>query len=75
MYALVEAIRHESRNIVTIEDPIEYEIERVSQVQVHEKVGLTFQAALRSILRQDPDVILLGEIRDRIRHIRPSKPL
>jgi type IV pilus assembly protein PilB len=51
-------------NIVTIEDPIEYEVDGVSQVPVNEKTGLTFSRALRSILRQDPDVILVGEIRD-----------
>src|SRR5207249_11947637 len=49
---------------VTVEDPIEYRLEGVNQVQVHEKSGLTFAAALRSILRQDPDVVLVGEIRD-----------
>src|SRR4030095_5178223 len=49
---------------VTIEDPIEYEVAGVSQVPVNEKTGLTFARALRSILRQDPDVILVGEIRD-----------
>ncbi|HYR45178.1 MAG TPA: ATPase, T2SS/T4P/T4SS family, partial [Terriglobia bacterium] len=51
-------------NIVTIEDPIEYEVDGISQVQVNEKSGLTFSKALRAILRQDPDVILVGEIRD-----------
>jgi type IV pilus assembly protein PilB len=64
LYALVSEIRDEPLNIVTIEDPIEYEVDRLSQVPVNEKAGLTFAKALRSILRQDPDVILLGEIRD-----------
>jgi len=64
LYALINEIRHEPLNIVTIEDPIEYEVDRLTQVQVHEKAGLTFAKALRSILRQDPDVILVGEIRD-----------
>ena len=64
LYALVHEIRSEPLNIVTIEDPIEYEIDGITQVQLHEKSGLTFARALRSILRQDPDVILLGEIRD-----------
>src|SRR5215471_6353575 len=64
LYALVNEIRQEPINIVTIEDPIEYEVEGVSQVQVSEKTGLTFSKALRAILRQDPDVILVGEIRD-----------
>ena len=64
LYALINEIRHEPINIVTIEDPIEYEVEGVSQVQVNEKTGLTFSKALRAILRQDPDLILVGEIRD-----------
>jgi type IV pilus assembly protein PilB len=64
LYAFVNEIRHEPINIVTIEDPIEYEVEGISQVQVNEKAGLTFPRALRAILRQDPDVILVGEIRD-----------
>lgn len=64
LYAFINEIRQEPLNIVTIEDPIEYEVDGVSQVQVHEKAGLTFSKALRAILRQDPDVILVGEIRD-----------
>jgi len=64
LYAFVNEIRQEPINIVTIEDPIEYEVAGVSQVPVNEKTGLTFARALRSILRQDPDVILVGEIRD-----------
>jgi type II secretory ATPase GspE/PulE/Tfp pilus assembly ATPase PilB-like protein len=64
LYALINEIRQEPLNIVTIEDPIEYEVDGISQVQVHEKAGLTFAKALRSILRQDPDVVLVGEIRD-----------
>jgi type II secretory ATPase GspE/PulE/Tfp pilus assembly ATPase PilB-like protein len=64
LYALIHEIRQEPLNIVTIEDPIEYEVDGVSQVQVNEKAGLTFSKALRSILRQDPDVVLVGEIRD-----------
>ena len=64
LYALVNEIRQEPINIVTIEDPIEYEVDGISQVQVNEKTGLTFSRALRAILRQDPDVILVGEIRD-----------
>src|SRR5215467_13329159 len=64
LYALINEIRQEPLNIVTIEDPVEYEVDRITQVQVHEKAGLTFAKALRSILRQDPDVILVGEIRD-----------
>src|SRR2546422_367323 len=57
-------IRQDPMNVVTIEDPIEYEVDGVSQVPVNEKTGLTFSKALRSILRQDPDVVLVGEIRD-----------
>ena len=64
LYAFVNEIRQEPMNIVTIEDPIEYEVNGVSQVPVNEKTGLTFAKALRSILRQDPDVVLVGEIRD-----------
>src|SRR5205814_4042132 len=64
LYDFVNEIRREPMNIVTIEDPIEYEVDGVSQVPVNEKTGLTFAKALRSILRQDPDVILVGEIRD-----------
>jgi len=52
------------KNILTIEDPVEYEMEGVNQVQVHEEIGLTFSRALRSFLRQDPDIIMLGEMRD-----------
>ena len=64
---LYSALRHmQSRetNVVTVEDPIEYQLEGISQVQVNERAGLSFAAALRSILRQDPDVVLVGEIRD-----------
>jgi type II secretory ATPase GspE/PulE/Tfp pilus assembly ATPase PilB-like protein len=64
LYGLIHEIRSEPLNIVTIEDPIEYEVDGITQVQLQEKAGLTFPRALRSILRQDPDVILLGEIRD-----------
>ena len=54
-----------SRNILTVEDPVEYAMEGVGQTQVNAKVGLTFAAGLRAILRQDPDVVMVGEIRDR----------
>src|SRR5262249_37393312 len=64
LYALLNEVRDEPLNIVTIEDPIEYEIDRISQIQINEKSGLTFARVLRAILRQDPDVILVGEIRD-----------
>jgi type II secretory ATPase GspE/PulE/Tfp pilus assembly ATPase PilB-like protein len=64
LYALINELRDEPLNIVTIEDPIEYEIDRITQIQINEKSGLTFARVLRAILRQDPDVILVGEIRD-----------
>ncbi|OGQ50406.1 MAG: hypothetical protein A3I09_03125 [Deltaproteobacteria bacterium RIFCSPLOWO2_02_FULL_47_10] len=65
LYAALQRINSQEKNIISIEDPIENEIEGVSQAQVNTKAGLTFASALRSILRQDPDVIMLGEIRDR----------
>lgn len=64
LYAALREIRERGVNIVTVEDPIEYRIPGIVQVQVRERSGLTFAAALRSIMRQDPDVILVGEIRD-----------
>ncbi|MFN4319272.1 MAG: GspE/PulE family protein [Aquificaceae bacterium] len=64
LYAIIMEIKSPKKNIITIEDPPEYQIEGVSQIQVNPKVGLTFAAGLRSILRQDPDVIMVGEIRD-----------
>src|SRR5678816_3619422 len=64
LYGLINEIRNEPMNIVTIEDPIEYEVDGITQIQTHEKAGLTFARVLRAILRQDPDVILVGEIRD-----------
>jgi len=64
LYAALNAINGPDRNIVTVEDPVEYELPLVTQVQVNQKAGLTFATGLRSILRQDPDVILIGEIRD-----------
>lgn len=64
LYALLNEINSKSKNIITIEDPIEYNMHRINQVNVNNKAGLTFSAGLRSILRQDPDVIMLGEIRD-----------
>jgi type IV pilus assembly protein PilB len=65
LYSLLHRQKSEDINIVTVEDPIEYRLEGISQVQVNEKAGMTFASALRSVLRQDPDVILVGEIRDR----------
>jgi type IV pilus assembly protein PilB len=65
LYSALRQIQTRGVNIVTVEDPVEYRLQGIVQVQVHEKAGLTFAAALRSILRQDPDVVLVGEIRDR----------
>ncbi|MDB4888031.1 MAG: type secretion system protein [Gemmatimonadetes bacterium] len=65
LYAALREVHARGVNIVTVEDPIEYRLPGIVQVQVHERAGLTFSAALRSIMRQDPDVILVGEIRDR----------
>lgn len=64
LYALLRELTSESLNIVSIEDPVEYQLPGVVPVQVHAKIGLTFAHGLRSILRQDPDVIMIGEIRD-----------
>ena len=64
LYAILNELNSEALNIVTIEDPVEYRIERITQVAVNEQAGVTFSTALRSFLRQDPDVILVGEIRD-----------
>jgi type IV pilus assembly protein PilB len=64
LYSALSRIDSIGRNVVTIEDPVEYEFPRVTQIQVHPKIGLTFASGLRSILRQDPDVVLVGEIRD-----------
>ena len=64
LYAALLKIWTPERNILTIEDPVEYQIEGINQVQVNPKIGLTFAAGLRSILRQDPDIVMIGEIRD-----------
>ncbi len=65
LYSILNKTRSEGTNIVTVEDPIEYKLAGINQVQVSEKQGLTFAAVLRSVLRQDPDIIMVGEIRDR----------
>ena len=65
LYAGLKQLNDGSRNILTVEDPVEYAVEGVGQTQVNAKVGLTFAAGLRAILRQDPDVVMIGEIRDR----------
>jgi len=65
LYALLQEVKDDSVNIVTMEDPVEYKMSGVNQIQVNTEVGLTFANGLRSILRQDPDVIMVGEIRDK----------
>jgi type II secretion system protein E len=64
LYSALNEIKEETVKIITVEDPVEYQQSGISQIQVHSKIGLTFAAALRSILRHDPDVILIGEMRD-----------
>jgi type II secretion system protein E len=64
LYCALNEIKDASTKIITVEDPVEYQTPGISQIQVHSKIGLTFAAGLRSILRHDPDVILIGEIRD-----------
>lgn len=64
LYATLKLLNKDSTNIVTVEDPIEYTLEGINQVQLKESIGLSFAAALRTFLRQDPDIIMLGEIRD-----------
>ena len=64
LYALIQQIKSEEINIVTMEDPVEYKMDGINQIQVNVDAGLTFAAGLRSILRQDPDVVMVGEIRD-----------
>ncbi len=64
LYATLKILNEEKRNILTIEDPIEYTLDGINQVQLKESIGLTFSKALRTFLRQDPDIIMLGEIRD-----------
>ena len=65
LYATLNTLNEPHRNIITVEDPVEYRLAGINQVQIHPKAGLTFASALRSILRADPDIVLVGEIRDR----------
>ncbi len=65
LYAAINETNDPTTNLITVEDPVEYRLEGLSQVQVNERAGLTFAAALRSILRQDPDTVMIGEIRDK----------
>jgi type IV pilus assembly protein PilB len=64
LYALLMKMNKPEVNIITLEDPVEYQVDGVNQIQINNQVGLTFASGLRSILRQDPDVIMVGEIRD-----------
>ncbi len=64
LHSFLREVETPEKNLITVEDPVEYKSDNIAQIQVNEKVGLTFAAALRSILRQDPDVIMIGEIRD-----------
>lgn len=64
LYSILKDLNGVEKNIITIEDPVEYKIEGINQVQVNNKAGLTFANGLRSILRQDPDIVMVGEIRD-----------
>ena len=64
MYTMIKELRSEATNLITLEDPVEYNIDGITQVQINEKTGMTFANGLRAILRQDPDIICVGEIRD-----------
>jgi general secretion pathway protein E len=64
LHSFLREVEDPQKNLITVEDPVEYKSDNIAQIQVNEKVGLTFASALRSILRQDPDVIMIGEIRD-----------
>ncbi len=64
LYSALDLVRDPELNLVTVEDPVEYQLDMINQIQVHEAIGMTFARALRSILRQDPDIIMVGEIRD-----------
>jgi len=64
LYAALNQLNKENVNIITVEDPVEYQLDGINQIQVREEVGLTFATGLRSILRQDPDIVMIGEIRD-----------
>ncbi len=65
LYGALQAINSKEANILTLEDPIEYQLDGISQTQINEKKGMTFASGMRSLLRQDPDIIMIGEIRDR----------
>src|SRR5699024_5175351 len=65
LYSVMQQLNDRKRKIITVEDPVEYQLPGLSQMQVNPKIGLSFASGLRHIVRQDPDVILVGEIRDR----------
>ncbi|MBU0686299.1 MAG: GspE/PulE family protein [Candidatus Margulisbacteria bacterium] len=65
LYAALQKLNQAEVNIITIEDPVEYSFEQINQIQVNEKIGMTFERGLRAVLRQDPDIIMVGEIRDK----------
>jgi len=65
LYATLDALNNRSQKIITVEDPVEYQLKGITQVQAHSEIGYTFAHALRSILRQDPDIVMIGEIRDK----------
>ncbi len=65
LYSIIEELNSENKKIITVEDPVEYKIQGVQQIEVNEQIGLSFSSVLRNILRQDPDIILIGEIRDK----------
>src|SRR6202050_1242096 len=65
LYAIVQELKDASINIVTLEDPVEYKMDGINQIQVNADVGLTFATGLRSILRQDPNIVMVGEVRDK----------
>ena len=64
LYSILQQVRTESKNIVTLEDPVEYKLAEITQVGINDGIGFTFAGALRSVLRQDPDIVMVGEIRD-----------
>ena len=74
MYAFAPGDQNDSINIVTLEDPVEYKMQGINQIQANADVGLTFASGLRSILRQDPDVVMVGEIRDKETATLPYRP-
>jgi type II secretory ATPase GspE/PulE/Tfp pilus assembly ATPase PilB-like protein len=65
LYSLLNKMNMKEKKIITVEDPVEYQIKGITQIQVHEQIGLSFATILRNILRQDPDIIMVGEIRDK----------